>query len=229
MTIKRFLIATALGSALTLTGCASGQHIVTADGTCLTCVNNIITGKPMNYNENEHPSSTVGASQSVSSHAAFRVEAAQLVGRGFAYPQRPHGITNFTSAAFNDGLYIGLSSRSTFDTSVALRQAFGILSPADMKSRGMTEAQMNAAIKEKPYSEKRDAYYMGGTFNGAAGPITAAIVLFTGPDAGPNSYVGMKILGFDKKYGDTRTAANALHTRVLTALNYNDVNFNSGF
>ncbi|WP_103684548.1 hypothetical protein [Zhongshania marina] len=228
MKLKTLISAITLGATAIITGCASGQHIVTSDGTCLTCVNNIITGKPMNYEAEEHPSSSVGASQSNSSHDAFRDQAVLLVNRGFPYEKHPSGVKSPTDGSFNGGLYIGYSSRKTFETNLALKQAFGIRSGQDMKTQGMADAEITKALREKPYRQEGDVYYMGGTFNGPAGPITSAIVLYPNSDGSSSSYVGMKILGFDKKYGDTRAAANAMHTQVLQALNYNNVDWDRG-
>ncbi|WP_269621433.1 hypothetical protein [Zhongshania sp. BJYM1] len=226
MTLKTLITALTLSVSAIIAGCASGQHIVTSDGTCLTCVNNIITGKPMNYEAEDHPGSTVSASQSNSSHAAFRKEAAALVSKGFPYEKNPSA-GGLTDASFEKGIYTGQSSRKTFETSLALKQAFGILSGQDMKARGMSDMEISTAMQDKPFRQDGDVYYMGGTFNGAAGPITSVIVIYPHFENSRMSHVGMKILGYDKKYGDTRAAANAMHTLVLQALNYNDVNWNS--
>jgi len=39
---------------LFITGCASGQHVYTSDGMCLTCWNNPLTGEPINHDGTEN-------------------------------------------------------------------------------------------------------------------------------------------------------------------------------
>ena len=220
MKLKKLVMTTAVGTVLALTGCASGQHIVTSDGTCLTCVNSLFTGKPVNYEATEHPNSSITAGDSVSTHDAFRAEAVQLVSTGFAYPKSVRG-TTYTRGAFNDGLYVGHSSNTTFSTSISFRQALGIMSGSDMKNRGMSNSEITAALAEKPYRQDGDIYYMGGTFQGAAGPITAVIVLFTTDISGPTSYFGIKVLGYDKNYDSTRAASAGLYSTLLAAIDHN--------
>lgn len=45
-----------------LSGCTGGQHIYSQNGACLTCVNNPITGKPLNH-DGTAPGSTVESQQ----------------------------------------------------------------------------------------------------------------------------------------------------------------------
>ena len=45
-----------------LSGCTGGKHVYAQNGACLTCINNPITGKPLNHNGSA-PGSTVESRQ----------------------------------------------------------------------------------------------------------------------------------------------------------------------
>ena len=51
--LKKMGVVLTLSGTVLLGGCASGQHITTSDGTCLTCMNNPFTGKAVNYDPNQ--------------------------------------------------------------------------------------------------------------------------------------------------------------------------------
>lgn len=91
-----------------LYGCAVSQHAYSTDGKCLTCVNNPITGKPINYNPEQdagterHPGYEPEPTHSAGS-IAFQVpydveHAYYVVQREFSFPEaadsrghlRPH-------------------------------------------------------------------------------------------------------------------------------------------
>ena len=53
--MKKVSAVIVLGSSLFLTACVPGNHMYSASGACLTCVNNPATGEPLNYDPDETP------------------------------------------------------------------------------------------------------------------------------------------------------------------------------
>ncbi|EIF42802.1 hypothetical protein DOK_12081 [gamma proteobacterium BDW918] len=218
-------MALALTGSVFLGGCASGQHITTADGTCLTCMNNPITGKPINYDPGTHPGSTITGGQSASNHASFREEAAQMVNRGFSsLPQDNLYFRDRTAYVHADGMVVGNSIWMPSITCLKLKQFFGVRSADEMRAQGMSQEQVRLALQEKPYRQSGDTYYLGGTFNGAAGPITGVIAAYPYTNERGQSLVAVNVIGYDKAYGSTKAAQSSLYNLVLQAINYNKAN-----
>lgn len=202
-----------------LAGCASGQHVTSTTGKCLTCVNNPITGKPLNYDPTEHPESTVGASQSVSTHAKFREEAAEIVNTGMYLPTDGVRLSSGKNTYdYRNGLLVGLSVSRPSITAVQMKQYFGFRSHQEMRAQGLSDLEVKAALSEKPFLQKGDTYYMGGTFTGAAGPITAVMAVYPNKD---HTLVAIKVIGYDKAY-NLRSAHSAMHSLYLESVNYNN-------
>ena len=223
--LKKMGVVLTLSGTVLLGGCASGQHITTSDGTCLTCMNNPFTGKAVNYDPNQHPESAVTASQSVSSHSNFRMEAVETVNRGFkSLPQDNLRFRDRTDFVHTDGIIVGEAIWAPSITALKLKQFFGVKSPEEMRAQGMAQEQIRQALQDKPYRQAGDTYYMGGTFNGAAGPITGVIAVYPNAHERNRSLIGIEVIGYDKAYADTKKAQAGLHNLVLQAINYNKSN-----
>lgn len=63
--MKKATLLITIVTGLILSGCASNKHIYTADGKCITCWNNPVTGEPINHDGSAHeqPSSEQQDSQ----------------------------------------------------------------------------------------------------------------------------------------------------------------------
>ncbi|WP_374962231.1 hypothetical protein [Spongiibacter tropicus] len=206
-------------------GCTSGQHITSSDGICLTCVNNPITGKPINYDPSEYPESTVSANRELSSHAAFRQEAVGLVSRGFSsLPQDNLRLRDRTDYVHRDGIVVGEAIWTSSITALKLKQFFGVKSLEEMRAQGMSQEEIRQALQQKPYRQSRSTYYMGGTFSGAAGPITGVIAVYPYSHEREHSLIGVYVIGYDKAHKSTRKAQAGLYNLVLQAINYNQAN-----
>lgn len=230
---KLLILAATLAATITLTGCVNGQHLSTTDGHCLTCINNPLTGKPLNYDPNEHENSGIGnnkgasGSQSLSTHAHFRVQAVKYVFDGIDVEERPYFEWAPNDPSRVQGTYLimyGHSVRSPLETANLLKQGFNFSSHADLKRQGKSPEQIAAIMKEKPYFEdsSKRIYRMGGTFSTPRGPITAVIIAYgqKNPKA-IASFFGVKVIGYDSYFTSTEQAATTLHTQVINALNYN--------
>ena len=81
-----------------MVGCASGQHTYTKDGTCIRCMNNPFTGKPVNYDpavDSPYSPRQLAAQEQEATHSAgsigfevpYSVEHAYyVVQREFSFP-----------------------------------------------------------------------------------------------------------------------------------------------
>ncbi len=69
--MKKLVSCVVLGSSVLLTACVPGNHVYSAAGACVTCVNNPVTGEPLNYDPESTPmfksgSASAGTSVAVS-------------------------------------------------------------------------------------------------------------------------------------------------------------------
>tara|TARA_R110001583_G_scaffold34370_5_gene115541 strand:- start:10466 stop:11104 length:639 start_codon:yes stop_codon:yes gene_type:complete len=75
--MKNLTASIAISSILLLFGCAADGHTYSKDGMCLSCVNNPITGAPLNYDpavDSQYGRSQIAASQQQPTHAAGSME-----------------------------------------------------------------------------------------------------------------------------------------------------------
>lgn len=72
--LTTILVTTAI---IITSGCAANAHTYSKDGMCLSCVNNPITGKPLNYNpdvDSQYGANQISTAQQEPSHSAGSME-----------------------------------------------------------------------------------------------------------------------------------------------------------
>lgn len=139
--MKLINLGLALGLIGVLAGCAGGEHIYTNDGRCLTCINNPLTGKPINH-DGSAPGSTIESRNSAS--IAETAQADEPAKKSSSYIEQT---TTFSAPIDVDVAFVKVKKEYRYYTEQEIRQEWGIV--ADDKLNQFDTA----------YSASPSAYY----------------------------------------------------------------------
>ena len=119
-----------LGIALAtiLTGCASTDHIYTTDGKCLTCINNPLTGKPLNH-DGSAPGSTM-ENRKVASDSNNETDST-TTGSSSSNPEFTEFKTTLTVPHDVDRAFLKVKKEYNYHTDQEIKQEWGDM--AEMK------------------------------------------------------------------------------------------------
>lgn len=126
MKISAFL--SMMACATLMTGCATNQHVYSADGSCLTCWNNPITGKPINYEEKKQENADQGAKVAESTPTPAPVTSTTKASKPTERKM------SFTVPINVDIAYLKIKKEFSYQSSDEVRQEFGSLASTKMAS-----------------------------------------------------------------------------------------------
>lgn len=213
--MKSFI--TAIAVAIICAGCATGKHVYTEDGKCVTCWNNPLTGKPINHDGEapEQVASEVAAkdtktnSQSTTAAAVAPSTPAETSSRVSIDPNtqaatREHQVV-FTVPVDVDTAYLKIKREFGYQTDREIDQEWGSL----------------ASTKKQTFSYAYDAtpgvfYQMRAhrDHNGAKAVIDSKI-----EKAGEGSSKVIVTYWLDSAVADTGAFSHSLQQRITRALN----------
>lgn len=117
-----------LALVLIVSGCASNQHVYSSDGKCLTCWNNLITGKPINHDGNANQEQTAQESQVTQTTTTETT----VVNTTTAKPTE-HKIA-FTVPVNVDVAFLKIKKEFNYYTEQEIRQEWGSMAEAKMQT-----------------------------------------------------------------------------------------------
>lgn len=210
--MKSFIAAVAL--AVICAGCATGKHVYSEDGKCVTCWNNPLTGKPINH-DGQLPEQ--GASQVATADTNSQTTAAEVVSSTPAETSSRVSIDPNTQAATReyqvaftvpvdvDTAYLKIKREFRYQTDREIDQEWGSL----------------ASTKKQTFSYAYDAtpgvfYQMRAhrEHNGAKAVIDSKI-----EKAGEGSSKVIVTYWLDSAVADTDAFSHSLQQRITRALN----------
>lgn len=118
----------ALALALIVSGCASNQHIYSSDGKCLTCLNNPISGKPINHDEKAKQQQTTQELQVAQTTTTETTPVSTSANK-----PTEHKIT-FTVPVNVDLAFLKIKKEFNYQTEQEIRQEWGSMADAKLQT-----------------------------------------------------------------------------------------------
>lgn len=131
MKLRTFLLLNCL--LLILGGCATNKHMYTADGKCITCWNNPITGQPINYQEGEGENTSKAESTTGTQHATTSTPVTQTASKKKESSYKEYKVS-FSAPVNVDLAYIKIKREYNYYTDQETKQEYGRVASMKMQS-----------------------------------------------------------------------------------------------
>jgi len=126
--VKLKSLALALGLAATLTGCSTTDHMMVG-GKCVTCINNPLTGEPLN-----HDGSLPGSTYKPSGQPSAQADSSDMSSTSSGTKTFTEFTTSFSAPINVDVAFIRIKKEYEYLSEQEIRQEWGSLANTKMKT-----------------------------------------------------------------------------------------------
>jgi hypothetical protein len=153
--MKFKFLALSLGLAATLTGCSTTEHVMVG-GKCVTCINNPLTGEPLN-----HDGSIPGSTYKPSDKATAQSDSSGSAGSSSGRKTFTESTTSFSVPVNVDVAFIRIKKEYEYQSEQEIRQEWGSLAETKMKTFAWAyDSEPSVYYRMRAHRQHGDALYV---------------------------------------------------------------------